>query len=89
VAGGLRRLHNEELHDLYASPNIIRVIKSRGMRCARHVARMGDMRNVYSIVVGRPEGRIPRGSHRRRWEDNIRLNLRKIEREAVDWMHLT
>jgi hypothetical protein len=73
-----RRLHNEELNDLYSSPNIIRVIKSRRMRWAGHVARMGEERVAYRILVGRPEGRRPLGRPRRRWEDNIKMDLREV-----------
>jgi hypothetical protein len=75
ATGEWRRLHNEELHDLYSSPNIIRVIKSRRMRWARHVARMGEKRDAYGILVGRPEGRRPLGRPRRRWEDNMKMDL--------------
>jgi hypothetical protein len=73
VTGEWRRLHNEELNDLYSSPNIIRVIKPRTMRWAGHVARMGEGRGAYRILVGRPEGRRPLGRPRRRWEDNIKI----------------
>jgi hypothetical protein len=66
-----RRLHNKELNDLYSSPNVIRVIKSRRMRWAGHVARMEEKRGPYRILVGRPEGRRPLGTPRCRWEDNI------------------
>jgi hypothetical protein len=71
VAGGLRRLHNEELHKLHPSPNIIRVIKSRRMRWAGHAARTREMGNVGSILVGKSEGKRQLGRHRYRWEDNI------------------
>jgi len=87
-AGDWRRLHNEELHNLYALPNIIRVIKSRRMQWVWHVARMGKMRNEYKILAGKPEGEVP---HRRlwcRWEVNIRMGLRKIWWEGADWIHL-
>jgi hypothetical protein len=66
-----RKLHNEELHSLYSSPNIVRVIKSRRMRWAGQVARMGERRGVYMFLVGRPEGKRPLGRTRRRWEDKI------------------
>jgi hypothetical protein len=75
VTGESRRLHNEELNDLYSSPNIIRVMKSRRMRWAWHVARVWEGRGAYRILVGRPEGRRPLGRPRRRWEDNIKMNL--------------
>jgi hypothetical protein len=84
VAGGLRRLHNEELHNLHTSLNIIRVIRSRRMRQAKHVARMGDIRNAYNILVGKPEGKRQLGRPRRTWKDNIRIYLREIEWEGVD-----
>jgi hypothetical protein len=78
VAGGWRRLHNEELINLFASPNAIRVIKSRRVRWAIHVERMGAVRSVYKILIGKPEGRRPFGIPIRRWEDNIRMDLREI-----------
>jgi hypothetical protein len=71
-------LHNEELHNLYSSPNIIRQIKSRRMRWARHVARMGEERNVYRVLMGKPEGKRPLGRSKRRWEDGTRMDLREI-----------
>ena len=74
VTGEWRRLHNEELNDLYSSPNIVRVIKSRRMRWAGYVARMGEERGVYRVLVGKPEGRRPLGRPRRRWVDNIRMD---------------
>jgi hypothetical protein len=73
--GSWRKLHNEELHKLYSSPSIIRIIKSRRLRWAGHVARMGENRNVYRILVGMPEGKRPLGRPRRRWVDNIKLDL--------------
>ena len=76
VTGECRRLHNEELNDLYPSPNIVRVIKSRRMRSVAHVARMGGM-EVYRVLVGKPEGRRPLGRPRRRWVDNIRMDLQE------------
>jgi hypothetical protein len=89
VAGGWRRLHNDELHNLYPSPNVIRVIKSGSMRWAEQVARTGDMRSAYNSLVGKPEGSRIRGSSSRRWEENIKMYLRKTEYDGVDWMHLT
>jgi len=71
VTGEWRKLHNEELNDLYCSPNIVRVSKSRRMRWAGHVARMGERKGVYRVVMGKPEGKRPLGRPRRRWEDNI------------------
>ena len=71
----MRRLHNEELNDLCSSPNIVRVIKSKRMRWAGHVARMGEERGVYRVLVGKPEGKRPLGRPRRRWVDNIRMDL--------------
>jgi hypothetical protein len=78
VTGEWRRLHNKELHALYSSPNIIRVIKSRRLRWAEHVARMGERRGAYRVLVGKPEGRRPLGRPRRRWEDNIKMDLREV-----------
>jgi hypothetical protein len=75
VTGEWRKVQNEELHDLYASPSIIRIIKVRRMRWAGHVARMGEKRNAYRMLVGKPEGRKPLGRPRRRWLDNIRMEL--------------
>jgi hypothetical protein len=83
-----RRLHNEELNDLYSSPNIIRVIKSRRMRWAGHVARMGEEGGAYRILVGRPEGRRPPGRPRRRWEDNIKTVLREVGWGGMNWIEL-
>jgi hypothetical protein len=87
VTGGWRKLHNEELHGLYSSPSIVRVIKERRMRRAGNVAGMGEVRGVYNILVGRPEGRSPLGRPRRRWEDNIEMGLREIGFGDVDWIH--
>ena len=85
-----RRLHNEELNDLYCSPNIVRVIKSRRMRWAGHVARMGEERGMYRVLVGKPEGRRPLGRPRRRWVDNIRMNMniQKVGCGYMDWIGL-
>jgi hypothetical protein len=76
--GSWRKLHNDELHSLYSSPNIVRVIKSRRMRWAGHVARMGEGRSVYMVLVGRTEGKRPLGRPRRRWEDNIKFGWLRI-----------
>jgi hypothetical protein len=78
VTGGWRTLHNEELHNIYSSPSIIRMIKSRRMRWAGHVARTGEKRNAYRILVGNPEGKRPLGRPRRRWVDNIKMDLGEI-----------
>jgi len=77
VMGEWRRLHNEELNDLYSSPNIVRVIKSRRMRWVEHLARMGEERGVYRVLVGKPEGRGPLGRPRRRWVDT-RMDLQEL-----------
>jgi hypothetical protein len=81
-------LHNEELRDLYSSPSIIRIIKSRRMRREGHVARMGAKRNVYRLLVGKPEGKRPLGRTRRRWVDNITMDLRELGCGDVDWLGL-
>ena len=88
VTGEWRKLHNEELNDLYSSPNIVRVIKSRGMRWTGHVARMEEGRGVYNVLVGKPEGKRPLGRPRRRWEDNIKMDLQEVGRGCGDWMGL-
>jgi hypothetical protein len=88
VTGGWRKLHNEELHGLYSSPSIIRVIKARRMRWAGHVALMGEVRGAYNILVGRPDGRRPPGRPRRRWEENNKMDRREIGLGDVDWIHL-
>jgi len=75
VTGEWRRLHNEELNDFYSSPNIVRVMKSRRMRWAGHVARMGEEMGVYRVLLGKLERRRPLGRPRRRWVDNIRMDL--------------
>ena len=72
--------HNEELNDLYSSPNIVRVIKSRRMRWAGHVARMEEGRDVHKVLVGKPDGKRPLGRPRRRWEDNIKMDLQEVGR---------
>jgi hypothetical protein len=76
VMGEWRKLHYGELHNLYSSPDMIRQIKSRRMRWAGHVARMGEGRKVYSVLVGKPEGKRPLGRPRRRWENGIKMDLR-------------
>jgi len=82
-----RKLHNEELNDLYPSPNIFRTIKSR-MRWVGHVARMGERRGVIRVLVGKPEGKRPLGRPRRRWENNIKLDLREVGCGDMDWIEL-
>jgi len=78
VTGEWRKLHNEELSDLYPLPNIVRVVKSRRMRWAGHVARMGQGRGVHMVLVGKPEGKRPLERPRRRWEDNIKMDLQEV-----------
>jgi hypothetical protein len=87
--GSWGKLHNDELHSLYSSPNIVRVIKPRRMRWAGHVARMGEGRGVYRVLVGRSEGKRPLGRRRRRWEDNIKLDLREIGIDGVNWIQVS
>jgi hypothetical protein len=88
VMGGWRKLHYEELHNFYSSPSIIRIIKSRRMRWAGHVARMGEKRNVYRLLVGKPEGKRPLGRLRRRCIDSIKMDLLEIGLNVVDWIGL-
>jgi hypothetical protein len=86
--GSWRKLHNDELHSLYSSPNIFGMIISRRLRWVGHVAHMGEGRGVYRILVGMPEGRRPLGRPRRRWEDNIKLDLREIGIGGTNWIQL-
>ena len=88
VTGKWRKLHNEELNDLYSSPNIVRAIKSRRMRWAEHVARMEEGRGVHKVLVGKPEGMRPLGRPRRRCEDNIKMDLQEVGGGCGDWMEL-
>jgi hypothetical protein len=81
-------LDNEEINDLYFSPNIVWVIKWRRMRWAGHVARIGEERGLYRVLVGKPEGKRPLGRTRRRWVDNIRMDLQEVECGYVDWIVL-
>jgi len=88
VTGEWKRLHNEELNDLYSLPNIVWVVKSRRMRWAGHVARMGEDRVVYTVLVGKPEEKRPLGRPRRRWEDNIKMDLQEVGGGRGDRMEL-
>src|SRR5215469_12349292 len=88
VTGEWRKLHNEELKDLYFSPSIVQVVKSRRMRWAEHVVRMGEERGVHRMLVGKPEGKRPLGRPRRRWEDNIKMDLQEVGGSRGDWMEL-
>ncbi|KAJ4448560.1 hypothetical protein ANN_10578 [Periplaneta americana] len=88
VTGEWRKLHNTELHALYTSPDIIRTIKSRRLIWAGHIARMGESRNAYRVLVGRPDGKRPLGRPRRRWEDNIKMDLREVGYDGRDWINL-
>jgi hypothetical protein len=88
VTGEWRKLHNEELCDLYSSPCTIRIIKSRRMRWEGHVARMGEKRNVYRLLVGKPEGKRSLGRPRHRGVDNIRMDLGEVGWGDVDWIGL-
>jgi len=88
VRGKWRKLHNEEHNDLYSSPSIVRVIKSKGMRWAGYVASMGERRGVYRVLVGKPEGKRPFGRPRRRWEENIKTDLQEVGCGGMDWIEL-
>ena len=88
VTGEWQRLHNEELNDLHSLSNIVRVIKSRRMRWAGHVVRMGEERGAYRVLVGIPEGKRPLGRPRRRWVDNIGMDLQEVRCGYVDWIGL-
>jgi len=88
VTGEWKKLHNEELNDLYSLPNIVRVVKLRRMRWAVHVGRMGEDRGVQRVLVWRPEGKRPLGRPRRRWEDNIKMDLQDVGGGRADWMEL-
>ena len=88
ITGEWRKLHNAELHALYSSPNIIRSLESRRLRWAGHVARMGQSRNAYRVLVGKPEGKRPLWRPRRRWEDNIRMDLREVCFDPGEWIDL-
>jgi len=81
-------LHKEELNDLYSSPNFVPVIKSRSMRWAGHVARMGEERGAYRVLVRKPEGKRPLGKPRRRWVDNIRMDPQEVGGGYMDWIGL-
>ena len=88
VTGEWRKVHNEELIDLYSSPNIVRVIKSRRMRWAGHVARRGKRRGLYRILVGIPEGRRPLVKTWPRWEDDVKMDLQEVGCRGMDWIEL-
>ena len=88
VTGEWRKLHNEERSDLYSLPNIVRVVKSRRMRWAGHVARLGEGRGVHRVLVGKPEGKRPLGRPRRRWEVIIKIDLQEVGGGCGDWMEL-
>jgi hypothetical protein len=88
VTGEWRKLHNKELNDLYSLPNIVRVVKSRRMRWAGHVACMGEDRGVHRVLVGKPEEKRPLGRPRCRWEDNIKMDLQEVGGGRGDWMEL-
>jgi len=88
LTGEWRKIHNEERNDKYYSPNIVRVIKWRRMRWAEHVARMRGRRGVYRVLVRKPEGKRPLGRTRRRWEDNIKMDLQEMRCGSMDWIEL-
>jgi hypothetical protein len=88
VTGEWRKLYNEELRDSYSSPSIIRIIKSRRMRWADHVERMGEKRNTYRLLVGKPEGKRPLGRPRYKWVNNIKMDLEEVGWGNVDWIDM-
>ena len=88
MTGEWRKLHNEELNDLYSSPSIVRVIKSRRMRWAGHVACMEERRGVHKVLVGKLEGNRSLGRPRRRWDDNIKMDLQEVRCGGMDWIDL-
>ena len=88
VTGEWRKLHNEEINDLYCSLNIVRVIKSRRMRWVGHVMRMGGGRGMYRVLVGKPEGKRPLGRPRHRWEDNVKMDLQEVGCGSMDWINV-
>ena len=88
VTGYWRKLHNEELNDQYCSPNVVRVIKSRKMKWAGHVARMDERMGEYRVLVGKPEGKRLLGRPRRRWEDNIKMDLQEVGCGGMEWIEL-
>ena len=84
ITGEWRKLHNDELNDLYCSPHIVRVIKSRRMKWTEHVVHMGEGRGIYRDLVGKPEGKRPLGRPRRRWENNIQMDLQEVGSGGMD-----
>jgi hypothetical protein len=88
VTGKWRKVHNEELNELYCSPSFVRVIESRRMRWAEHVARMGERKGVYRVLVGKPGGKKPLGRSRCRWKDNIKMDIREVGCGGMDWIEL-
>jgi hypothetical protein len=88
VTGEWIKVHNEEFNNLYSSPTIVRLMKSRRIIWAGYVARMGEGRGAYRILVGKPEGKRPLGRPRRRWEDNVKMDLQEVECGGMDWIEL-
>jgi hypothetical protein len=88
VRGDWKKLHNDEFNDLYSTPNIIRLIKLRRKRWERHVASKGERRGVYRVLVGTAEGKRPLGRPRRKWENDIKMDLQEVECERVDYIYL-
>jgi len=88
VTGKRRKIHNEELNDLYCSPNIVRVVKSRRVRLVGRVARLGERRDAYRVMVGKPEGKRPLGRPRLRWEDNIKMDFQEVGCGDMDWIEV-